>query len=139
MEYYDETLHPTCADFRLASTLYLRRLFASETVEGRIADIGCGKSILLEMPLPTSSNRDLVLVDESNDMLLQNDRRRGNFEIRKLDLRTSVFGTVEFDWVFAIMADPYNTLSAWSNIGRALKPLGQCIFVVPSFTWSNKF
>jgi SAM-dependent methyltransferase len=135
-EYYDEQLHPTCADFRLASRIYLERLFAKEKVAGRVADIGCGRSLLSEM---IRSDVELILVDESDKMLAHNDRHQNVYETRKLDLQTTPFGRSEFAWVFAILADPYNTAQTWKNIYQALQDDGQCIFITPSLAWAQKF
>jgi hypothetical protein len=60
-------------------------------------------------------------------------------EKRRLDVEIESIGKSEFDWIFAILADPYNTLDSWRNIERALKPQGQCVFMVPSFDWVRSF
>ncbi len=130
-EYYDERLHPTCADFRTASRFYLQRLFKLESPRGRIADVGCGRSLLTEFVLS-----DLVLVDESTRMLLQNG---SDFQNRLANVEMESFGVEEFDWIFAILADPYNTLKAWKHIRESMKPGGRCVFVVPSITWATNF
>jgi SAM-dependent methyltransferase len=130
-EYYDARLHPTCADFRVASGNFLRRVFASEKPRGRLADIGCGLSLVNEL---VSNN--LVLIDKSQEMLSQNIRSP---EKRLIDVEAENFGSLEFDWIFAILADPYNTAAAWKNIGAALKNDGECLFVVPSYHWTKVF
>jgi SAM-dependent methyltransferase len=130
-EYYDEQLHPTCADFRDASTAFLRDFFRSETPKGRIAEIGCGISLLSEL-----APDDLVLVDSSAKMLSKN---QNVAEKRLLNVETSSFGEREFDWVFAILADPYNSKAAWQNIARALKHGARALFVVPSHYWASHF
>lgn len=131
LEYYDATLHPTCADFRVASRIFLQRFFATENPRGRIADIGCGLSLLREF-----TKDDLVLVDQSAKMLLQN---KGSIESRLLNIEISGFGVSEFDWVFAILADPFNSVAAWKNICLSLRNKGVCVFVVPSYCWASKF
>lgn len=130
-EYYDEVLHPTCADFRLASWIYLERLFEEVKPTGRMADIGCGKSLIAEF-----CQRNLVLIDQSIEMLEHN---APLLERRLMDVERESIGRSEFDWIFAVLADPYNTPEAWKNIGRALKSRGQCIFIVPSFEWVGSF
>ncbi|MGM5026907.1 class I SAM-dependent methyltransferase [Tardiphaga sp. 862_B3_N4_1] len=130
-EYYDECAHPTCADFRAASALYLTRLFDLELPTGRVADIGCGRSLLVDFNV-----RDLVLVDKSRGMLLHNST---SYEQRALDVERQEFGEREFDWIFAILGDPYNSPSAWGNIARALKAGAQCVFIVPALQWAQKF
>ena len=130
-EYYDEKLHPTCADFRNASSVFLEKLFREEHPSGKIADIGCGQSLLARF-----IDRDLVLIDESREMLEKNSPV---FERREIDVASKKFGIAEFDWIFAVLGDPFNTQSTWLNIAMALKRGGDCIFIVPSFEWAQKF
>src|SRR5579872_2909267 len=66
-EYYDERLHPTCADFRAAASLYLKKFFETRRPAGRLADVGCGSSLIAEF-----QTRDLVLIDKSWEMLNRN-------------------------------------------------------------------
>lgn len=130
-EYYDEALHPTCADFRLASRIYLKRMFEKTRPFGRVADLGCGKSLVAEF-----YEGDLVLIDESIEMLQHNS---SCLQRRTVDVEREPIGISEFDWIFALLADPYNTPEAWKNIERALRPRGQCVFIVPSFDWVGSF
>lgn len=130
-EYYDARLHPTCADFRAASLSYLKRLFREEAPSGAIADIGCGESLIVDL-----TGEKLVLVDESEEML---NRNAGDYEKRRFNVTKERFGESEFDWIFAILGDPYNIASTWENIEIALKRYGTCIFITPSFVWSEKF
>lgn len=131
-EYYDQSLHPTCADFRSASRFALARMFKKQDPEGRIADIGCGLSLVREF----TDEQQLVLVDASATMLAKNTLP---VEKRLVDVQTEQFGVLEFDWVFAVLADPFNTKSAWLNISAALKPAGKCFFITPSNVWVRKF
>ena len=130
-EYYDERLHPTCADFRDASKRFLLDFVQRERPEGRIADVGCGLSLLSEV-LPSKP----VLVDSSVQML---NRNGSAAEKRLVDVELSSFGDAEFDWIFAILADPYNSRPAWLNIARALKVGGRCLLIVPSHRWASQF
>jgi hypothetical protein len=130
-EYYDADLHPTCADFRAASRVYLKKVFDAEAPRGRIADVGCGRSLVLEFV-----SKDLVLVDESRGMVQGN---MGGVEVRIANIEMGSFGHEEFDWIFAILGDPYNTPAAWGHIFEALRPKGQCIFITPSVVWAKKF
>ena len=131
LEYYDQKLHPTCADFRDATRVALTRLFNEENPKGRIGDVGCGLSLVKEF---VGSN--LVLIDASQKMLEKNTEVA---ERRMFDVEQAPFANSEFDWLFALLADPFNTRSAWENIGRSLKVGGKCYFVVPSYSWVKKF
>src|SRR6266851_1243674 len=86
-EYYDVRLHPTCADFRIASRSFLLKLFREQNPRGRIADVGCGHSLLSEFV-----TNDLVLVDASPKMLAQNS---GVAEKRLVDLEKHKFAQSE--------------------------------------------
>ena len=130
-EYYDEWLHPTCADFRSASSIYLQRFFEELRPDGRVADIGCGRSLIANF-----RTLDLVLVDQSPRMLEQN---ASSLEKRCVDVESQSFGIAEFDWVFAVLGDPYNSMGTWNNICRALKPMGECVFIVISSDWAKAF
>jgi SAM-dependent methyltransferase len=130
-EYYNERLHPTCSDFRAASRLYLKQVFEAESPRGRIADIGCGQSLVAEFV-----TEDLVLIDESPAMLRLNS---GLHEQRQLNIIEAEFGKDEFDWIISVLGDPYNGIEAWKNIHAALKVGGRCIFISPSYVWAYNF
>jgi SAM-dependent methyltransferase len=130
-EYYNARLHPTCADFRAASRLFLEKLFREQNPRGWVADIGCGRSLVSEFV-----SDHLVLVDASPRMLAQN---VGVAEKRLVDLEKSSFAQSEFDWIFAVLADPFNSKAAWANISSALNHGGRCVFIVPSYQWVSKF
>jgi SAM-dependent methyltransferase len=81
-------------------------------------------------------------VDESEAMLDWNkidQKPRDDFQVCISDIEAGPFGLEEFDWIFAVLADPYNTEQAWENISRALRAGGECVFIVPSFAWRDKF
>jgi hypothetical protein len=130
-EYYDERLHPTCADFRTATGLYLKKFFELRRPVGRLADVGCGNSLIAEF-----QTRDLVLIDQSWNMLDQNN---SNLEKRCIDVEHEAIGFAEFDWIFAILGDPYNSPWTWRNFSEALRPSGKCVFIVPSNDWAESF
>src|SRR5262249_14434669 len=69
-EYYDAHRHPTCANFRLASALYIREKLLDLVLTGRVLDVGAGLSIITELFI--EKNRplgDLTLVDGSIEMI----------------------------------------------------------------------
>jgi SAM-dependent methyltransferase len=129
-EYYDEDKHPTCADFRAAARSYLKGLFNIDPPRGLMADIGCGRSLLAEF------DASVALFDSSRAMLSLNPP---NLQLHLIDIEQTSFGNSEFDWVFAVLGDPFNNLHAWQHIARALKPGGKCVFIVPSYAWAKKF
>lgn len=96
-----------------------------------MADIGCGRSLVREF-----ATDNLALIDESESML---DLNFGHNDKRRINVVNSPFGSAEFDWVFAVLGDPYNEIGAWRHIAKALKPSGACVFIVPSYVWASKF
>ena len=130
-EYYDERLHPTCADFRAAASLYLKKFFETRRPAGRLADVGCGSSLIAEF-----QTRNLVLIDKSWEML---NRNKPDLEKRCIDVERESIGLGDFDWIFAILGDPYNSPWAWKNFSNALRSGGQCVFIVPSNDWARNF
>jgi SAM-dependent methyltransferase len=141
-EYYDAAAHPTCADFRTACRIYLERLFRDECPKGVIADIGCGQSLIAELILraDVTQGARLVLVDSSEEMLRANRISDAEWiEARLIDIEREAFGLSEFDWAFAVLGDPYNSLAAWKNISTALREGGECVFIVPSHVWVQSF
>lgn len=130
-EYYDEQLHPTCADFRSASDVYLTRLFTEWKPSGRMADVGCGRSLITKF-----CQQNIVLIDQSPKMLEKNSLA---FEKRQVDVEKASIGSLEFDWIFAVLGDPYNSPAAWRNIALAQKIGGECVFIVPSRIWARQF
>jgi SAM-dependent methyltransferase len=140
-EYYDEALHPTCADFRLACRIYLNRLLQIRSLRGKIADVGSGRSLLAEELLVDrrAEGVELVLLDSSRMMLAYNRDHRLPFQARVVDVEREPFGSAEFDWAFCILGDPYNTAGTWRHVGQALRPGATCILIVPSLIWAMKF
>jgi len=80
--------------------------------------------------------RNVVLIDSSSDMLAGNSETNEKYLI---DVEKDRFGNSEFDLVFAILGDPYNSSATWKHIHLALKPGGNCVFMVPSFAWASAF
>jgi SAM-dependent methyltransferase len=143
-EYYDQTRHPTCANFRYASAILLRRWLPRllKRVK-RACEVGAGGSILAEVLMEMGrcdALRHLVITDASARMLAHS-------------LRWAEYGAVLecaeasdlphadgwFDLVVAAAGDPYNDSRTWKEISRVLRRGGFCIFTTPAYQWSVKF
>jgi SAM-dependent methyltransferase len=142
MEYYDPLRHPTSANLRRASELYLepqlQRLGATASTW---CEVGCGKTIAA--PIATRLGHalgDLILVDLSPTMLSYSDTwtsrgaRALAADAERLPIRADTL-----DLVISSLGDPYNTPAFWREVARTLKPAGICLFTSPSFAWARDF
>jgi ubiquinone/menaquinone biosynthesis C-methylase UbiE len=141
-EYYDSMRHPTCANFREASTIFLaEELSARSWHEGFVAEIGAGRSLVAELVPPAAlAQRQLALIDISCEMLAHsmNWLRAGAFGIIA-DAHQLPVGDGSFDLVIAILGDPFNDQEFWYEVARVLRPKGLCLFTLPAFSWAQAF
>src|SRR5260370_39454471 len=80
LEYYDAARHPTCANFREATRIGLRRrLRTGRTGNETYFEIGAGKSLLLEELIGQSLPlKNVSLIDSSPTMLKHSVHLQGN-------------------------------------------------------------
>jgi SAM-dependent methyltransferase len=142
-EYYDATRHPTCADFRDASALLLRRaLEAVRPNQGCYCEVGCGNSLLCEL-LDTDRGRDMIkgikLLDSSESMLSYSARRweHHGAELRIEEARQLPFTGGTVDLLVSCLGDPYNDRIFWQQVARVLSYDGVAIFTTPSYDWAS--
>jgi len=140
-EYYDSDRHPTCANFREASNLLLRKCHDIICVSHAICEVGPGRSLIAEyLSTITDSLDGLVLVDESPTMLGYSEEwgkagailNRGS--AYSLPVRSNAF-----DLVVSCLGDPYNTSAFWAEVQRVLAHGGKVLFTTPSFEWAQSF
>jgi SAM-dependent methyltransferase len=141
VEYYDSVRHPTCANFREASSILFRKWFNRIADNTRVCEIGAGKSLVAEiLTKERRSLRGLVLIDESPSMLSYS-------EIWKEEGVKLVIGSASalpcgsdsLDVVASCLGDPYNSIALWNEVHRVLKPNGRCLFTTPSYDWAQAF
>jgi 2-polyprenyl-3-methyl-5-hydroxy-6-metoxy-1,4-benzoquinol methylase len=141
IEYYDQALHPTCADFRDATRLLLDRFLAKHAPRNRALELGAGKSLVAEsyaahdLPLTT-----LTITDASAAMLKYSAswRKRGaKLVVSAVETLSNSDG--QFDLIFACLGDPYNTPRLWQRIRECLAPHGAYFYTTPSFDWATRF
>jgi SAM-dependent methyltransferase len=142
-EYYDSKRHPTCANFREGSTVFLaEELSALSWCEGLVAEIGAGRSLLAELVPPTAlGERQLALIDVSCEMLAHsmNWLSAGALGIIA-DAHQLPVGDNCFELVVVMLGDPFNDQEFWYEIARVLHhPGGLCLFSVPAFSWAQAF
>src|ERR1700728_1042873 len=140
-EYYDPKRHPTCANFRDASRILLRRWLAPTPTQARICDVGAGRSLSAEILREERRSLGLlVLVDQSRPMLAYSEGWRGDGATLCVASASALpYSSEYFDVVASSLGDPYNLDSFWAEIHRVLKIGGKCFFTTPSYDWAQAF
>lgn len=141
-EYYDSARHPTCANFREASALFLaEELSAFNLNTWLVTEIGAGRSLVAElMPPAVLARRRLVLIDASSEMLAHSTQwlAAGALGIvadaRRLPVRDGCFSAV-----VVALGDAFNDQEFWHEVARVLRPGGLCLFTAPAFAWAQVF
>jgi len=142
LEYYDAARHPTCANFRRASELYLEpRLleFGPEALSW--CEIGCGRSLAAPAISTLQHSLDnLILSDSSPSMLAHSSEWISRGATRLIaDAEHLPLPDGSQDLVVASLGDAYNTINFWREAGRLLSREGVCLFTTPSFDWASSF
>jgi ubiquinone/menaquinone biosynthesis C-methylase UbiE len=142
-EYYDELLHPTCANFRIASKELINDFIKTSNIrKNNVLEIGAGKSVLIEVLEELNfSIENLIISDKEKNMLHHTESMNKNksYSLIETDAQSTNFPDDTFDLIVSSLGDPYNTEKLWSEISRILLPGGLCIFTTPSYEWSNTF
>jgi SAM-dependent methyltransferase len=141
-EYYDPVRHPTCANFREASLIILKKWFAEITHKlAVVCEVGVGMSAVAELLSGNHPARDqLILIDSSPTML-----RYSRSSVSKTthlvlgDATKLPIANNEIDLLVASLGDPYNVPDFWYEAGRVLKPGRTVLFTTPAFAWADAF
>jgi SAM-dependent methyltransferase len=141
-EYYDTKRHPTCANFREASAVFLaEELSTFNSIEGLVAEIGAGRSFVAELvPPAVLRQRRLALIDISCEMLAHsmNWLSAGALGIIA-DAHQLPVGDRCFELIVVVLGDPFNDQEFWYEVARVLRPGGLCLFSLPAFSWAQAF
>lgn len=139
-EYYEERLHPTCANFDQLSRRYFEPRLRAIVKEGmRIGDFGAGRSMVSRI-IGLRPSVDLFLVDSSSGMLSHSDQYVSqNTRPILANVESTEFAESSFDIVVASLGDPFNTPMFWEEIRRILKQGGICLFTSPAVEWAETF
>lgn len=141
VEYYNVVRHPTCANFREASALVIREwLSRLNKPDGRLCEVGAGKSLLAEFQSLVSHQAELIITDLSLSMLTYSSNFV-NERVRLLlsDARALPFAAGTLDLVVSSLGDPYNVPQFWSEMYRVLRPGKWVFFTTPSYSWASSF
>ncbi|ACF01507.1 Methyltransferase type 11 [Rhodopseudomonas palustris TIE-1] len=136
-EYYDAQLHPTCRNFRDASKSFLRKALAGVARGGWMVEVGAGDSLVCE--LGHTAFGKLVLLDKSDSMLSYSAKYRHLASLVVGDALALPFLNNSISVMVASLADPFNVPEFWSEVRRALRVGGWCIFTSPSYEWARSF
>jgi SAM-dependent methyltransferase len=136
-EYYDQARHPTSRNLRAASLIAIRGLIVGARLR-RVCEFGAGRSIFLDLPELQDHVSDIVLVDESADMLRYSDglpnARRVVADVGNVELETDYF-----DCIIASLGDAYNLQAVWERASSLLSPGGWLIYTGPALPWATRF
>lgn len=139
-EYYSRDLHPTCANMATASRALLARWLAETPLRGRICEVGAGRSALAEVLDESAAELDLVLTDQSIEMLrhsLWPSTPKPKLVV--CDATSLPFRSGSMDGIVSLLGDPYNSDGFWKEVFRVLKQNGHAIFTTPSWKWATTF
>lgn len=141
-EYYDASLHPTCANFHETGGILLHRWWSVLWRRaGAVCEIGPGRSILAEkMDEAGEDLSGMVLVDSAPEMLRWSAcwvDRGAHAEVA--DATALPFRANSIDLLVSAMGDAYNTPAFWSEVSRVLTIGGRGMYVTPAFEWAQSF
>lgn len=139
-EYYDNILHPTCANFGFTSLSLLNTILSDGRNYGSICEVGSGLSSVLSL-------RDKIIytnafiTDVSQEMLFHSKER---FSVNDAyyvisDATRMSFGSESFDTLVSSLGDPYNSVQFWDEAQRILRKDGTVLFTTPSWQWASSF
>jgi len=142
-EYYDAARHPTCANFRHASRIFIRE--ALERVEWpsvSLLELGAGKSVAAELVLDKYRERLglLSITDASPEMLSYSRPWAGRgARLQIADALALPYRSDTYSLVVASLADPYNEAALWTEATRVLCRGGQFVVTLPAYEWALRF
>lgn len=145
-EYYDSSLHPTCANFRdLSLSFIASRLvdwpFPESSERMKLLETGAGLTCFDDPSINFKSDRfDITLQDSSAEMLQHSrDFFDNNAHFIISDARSIPVRDDEFDLVVSSLADPYNDEFFWKEVARVTCDGGYWLLTVPSHDWAKEF
>ena len=143
-EYYQPEWHPTCADFRDASSALIRRVLFPRLSGGTFCEVGCGDSLLCDLLLSGNLQPEpgrIDLVDSSPGMLSYSVNKWAHLSVGLwvADARRLPFAHGSINVLISSLGDPYNDRGFWMEVARVLAHDGMAIFTTPSYEWANEY
>jgi SAM-dependent methyltransferase len=142
LEYYDSIRHPTCANFREASAIMLRRWLQETPHEtGWFCEVGAGKSLLAELLAAEGSSAADMIITDSSPSMLSYSRQWANAKTHLVlgDSMMLPIADDRLDLVVSSLGDPYNVPDFWREVFRVLRPNGTALFTTPAYAWATAF
>ncbi|MBV9439138.1 MAG: methyltransferase domain-containing protein [Candidatus Eremiobacteraeota bacterium] len=141
-EYYDPVRHPTCANFRMASGIALRRALQKKgPLVGSACEVGSGDSLLAQILSESGASISRLLITDSSPAMLAYSERWDALGARRRLAEAASLPVADgsVDLLVSSLGDPYNDAGFWSEAGRVLAPGGRVLFTTPSYAWSHAF
>ncbi len=139
-EYYDSSRHPTCANFRFASSLRLEKWLDDYRGEC-LCEVGCGKSLAAEiLSRRDSSMPNIMLTDDSPVMLEYSHSWQAlGAQIKLASAYELPVRSGSLQYLISCLGDPYNTHAFWQEVARVLEKNGNVFYSTPAYDWSQAF
>lgn len=140
-EYYDATLHPTCASLRELSEKYIRqRLARSAKKSDLIVEVGAGKSIVAPTLIDVTGLNNVFITDSAPEMLSHSSEwEHFGAKLIQADALRLPFSDGSVALLVSSLGDPYNTGLFWQEVARVLRPGALCYFTTPAHEWASTF
>jgi ubiquinone/menaquinone biosynthesis C-methylase UbiE len=140
-EYYDASLHPTCANFSELSHRYIEaQLYKQSRKALAVLEVGAGKSVVTAFKDKNAiSFSRLTLLDSSQEMLARSQADSDSIEFVVADAQSTGLPEKAYDLIVSSLGDPYNTEAFWLEVYRLLRPGGMCLFTCPAAEWAFVF
>jgi ubiquinone/menaquinone biosynthesis C-methylase UbiE len=141
-EYYDDSRHPTSANFRTASDLILQAWLSHGLPEGGLfCDVGAGDSALAAYLAQTGHSLRPLRITDKSPRMLEYSRRWEAFgaELLVAPAERLPFRDGSISLMVASLGDPFNLPEFWHEARRVLADGSMAVFTTPSFEWSSRF
>lgn len=141
-EYYDPSRHPTCANFREASALILRKWLQDfPHREGLFCEVGAGNSLLAELLAVQEPRATRLIITDSSPSMLSYSRRWADKRTHLVmaDSTMLPIASGSLDLLVSSLGDPYNEFRFWREAYRTLGSGGVVFFTTPSYDWATAF
>ncbi len=139
-EYYDSSRHPTCANFRFATSLRLAEWLKGYR-DGQLCEVGCGKSLAAEILFRQNSFLPRIILTDDSAIMLEYSRpweaRGAQLKVAGADALPVRSGSLQY--LISCLGDPYNSRTFWQEVARVLAPDGRVFYTTPAHDWSQAF
>lgn len=143
-EYYDAQRHPTCANFRQATKIALKKLLPTSTIDWsklQVLEVGAGDSLVAEIAQERGLTLSCLTISDASSMMLAYSLKweKKGAKLLIADARCLRLQEDSLDLLIASLGDPYNNSEFWQEVHRVLKPGGEVIFTTPGYKWASLF